>query len=94
MNQYAGQQLTKGSQAEVYAGHFIANHLKAIGGGKTYAQLSAEAQADPSNAKLAATVQTVFQGETSAASCSTHTRSGRSASSPVSRRSPRSLPPL
>ena len=43
MHQYAGQQLTTGAQAEVYADHFIANHLKAIGGGKTYAQLSAEA---------------------------------------------------
>ncbi len=43
MHQYAGQQLTTGAQAEVWADHFIANHLKVIGGGKTYAQLSAEA---------------------------------------------------
>ena len=35
MRQYGGQQLTTGAQAEVYADHFIANHLKAIGGGKT-----------------------------------------------------------
>jgi len=64
MRQYAGQQLTTGAQAEVYADHFIANHLNAIGGGKTYAQLSAQAQADPANTKLAATVDTVFKGET------------------------------
>jgi len=64
MNQYAGQQLTTGAQAEVYADHFIKNHLNAIGGGKTYAQLSAEAQADPTNTKLASTVETVFKGET------------------------------
>jgi hypothetical protein len=64
MRQYAGQQLTTGAQAEVYADHFIANHLKAIGGGRTYAQLSAQAQADPTNTKLAATVETVFKGET------------------------------
>ena len=64
MRQYGGQQLTTGAQAEVYAGHFIANHLKAIGGGKTYAQLSAEAIAQPSNAALAAQVATVFKGET------------------------------
>src|SRR5580698_10584395 len=64
MRQYGGQQLTTGPQAEVYADHFIANHLKAIGGGKTYSQLSSQAQADPTNTKLAATVQTVFQGET------------------------------
>ena len=64
MHQYAGQQLTTGAQAEVYADHFIANHLKAIGGGKTYAQLSAEAIAQPKNAVLAAQVATVFKGET------------------------------
>jgi hypothetical protein len=64
MNKYAGQQLKTGAQAEVYADHFIANHLKAIGGGKTYAQLSAESQAAPTDAKLAATVETVFKGET------------------------------
>src|SRR6202034_1870583 len=64
MRPYGGQQLTTGAQAEVYADHFIANHLKAIGGGKTYAQLSAEAIAQPNNAKLAAQVDTVFKGET------------------------------
>ena len=64
MRQYGGQQLTTGAQAEVYADHFIANHLKAIGGGKTYAQLSAEAIAQPKNTALAAQVATVFKGET------------------------------
>ncbi len=64
MHQYAGQQLTTGAQAEVYADHFIANHLKAIGGGKTYAQLSTEAQAQPKNTVLAGEVATVFKGET------------------------------
>jgi hypothetical protein len=64
MQQYAGQQLTTGAQAEVYADHFIANHLKTIGGGQTYAQLSTQAQAQPNNAKLQATVNTMFKGET------------------------------
>ena len=64
MKQYAGQQLTTGAQAEVYADHFIANHLKVIGNGKTYAQVSALAQADPTNAKLATTVETMFKGQT------------------------------
>ena len=64
MRQYGGQQLTTGAQAQVYADHFIAIHLKTIGGGKTYAQLSTEAQADPTNTKLAATVATMFKGET------------------------------
>jgi hypothetical protein len=39
-------------------------HLQAIGGGKTYAQLSTAAQADPTNTKLAAQVETVFKGQT------------------------------
>jgi hypothetical protein len=64
MRQYGGQQLTTGAQAEVYADHFIAVHLQTIGGGKTYAQLSTQAQADPTNTTLAATVNTVFKGET------------------------------
>jgi hypothetical protein len=63
MRQYGGQQLTTGAQAEVYADHFIANHLKVIGGGKTYAQVSAAALASPGNAKLAATADTLFKGE-------------------------------
>jgi len=64
MRQYGGQLMTSGAQAEVYADHFIANHLKVIGGGKTYAQLSTESLAQPTNAKLAAQVETVFKGET------------------------------
>jgi hypothetical protein len=64
MHQYAGQQLTTGPQAHVYANDFIANHLEVIGGGKTYSQLSTELQADKSNTQLAETVQTMFQGET------------------------------
>jgi len=64
MHQYAGQLMTNGAQAEVYADHFIANHLKEIGGGKTYAQLSAQSLAQPNNTALAQQVQTVFRGET------------------------------
>ncbi len=64
MRKYAGQQLTTGAQAGTYADHFIAVHLTKIGGGKTYAQLSAAAQADPTNTELAGQVETVFKGET------------------------------
>jgi hypothetical protein len=56
--------MTTGAQANTYANNFIAVHLNEIGGGKTYSQLSAEAQADPTNTKLAATVDTVFKGTT------------------------------
>lgn len=64
MHQYAGQLMTNGAQAEVYADHFIANHLIAIGGGKTYSQLSALSLGQPKNVALAAQVQTVFRGTT------------------------------
>ncbi len=64
MHQYAGQLMTTGAQAEVYADHFIANHLLAAGGGKTYSQLSELSLAQPTNAKLAAQVQTMFRGTT------------------------------
>ncbi len=68
ISQYAGQQLVTGKQAEAYADHFIAVHLQEIGGGKTYAELSAEAMAlpkgSPEYTAAEAKVQTVFQGTT------------------------------
>jgi hypothetical protein len=39
-------------------------HLRSIGGGKTYAQLSAASLANPKDTALAGQVQTVFRGET------------------------------
>jgi hypothetical protein len=64
VSQYAGQQLLTGQQAEAYADHFIAVHIQDMTGGKTYSQLSTQAQAQPNNTKLAAEVNTVFKGET------------------------------
>ncbi len=64
MAKYAGQTMTNGAQAETYANYFIARHLYLIGGGKTYSQLSAESLTHPTNAALAAQVQTVFRGTT------------------------------
>jgi len=64
MRKYAGQQLTTGAQAETYANHYIAVHLKKTGGGKTYSELSAAALKDPNNQKLAGQVATMFKGET------------------------------
>jgi hypothetical protein len=62
MGPYAGQLMTTGAQAHVYADNFIAFHLSKMGG--TYSQLSAESIAQPNNAKLAALVSTVFKGTT------------------------------
>ncbi|HEU0239593.1 MAG TPA: hypothetical protein VFR11_09995 [Micromonosporaceae bacterium] len=64
LNQYAGQQLVTGAQAKAYADHFIAVHLSEVAGGKTYAQVSTAAQADPNNTALQAQVNTLFKGET------------------------------
>ncbi len=64
LNQYAGQQLTTGAQAEAYANHFIGVHLNEIAGGQTYAQLSAKAQANPTDTALAGQVGAMFKGET------------------------------
>ena len=62
MSQYAGQQLTTGAQAKVYADDFIAVHLDEIAGGQTYSQLSAAAIAKPTDTKLAGQVATIFKG--------------------------------
>jgi hypothetical protein len=68
LEKYAGEPLTTGAQAEAYADHFIAYHLQEIGGGMTYAQLSAAAMALPAGSAAytaaEARVQTVFQGTT------------------------------
>jgi len=64
VSQYAGQQLVTGQQAQSYADNFIAVHITNMTGGKTYAQLSSAALANPNDAKLAAQVATVFKGET------------------------------
>ncbi len=65
---YAGQQLVNGTQAEVYADHFIENHLKEVAGGQTYAQVSGKfitmKPSDPNYATVAAERATLFQGET------------------------------
>jgi hypothetical protein len=61
---YAGQQLTTGEQAKVYANNYINAHLKEIAGGKTYAEVSALAREDPANKELQAQKATLFQGET------------------------------
>jgi hypothetical protein len=64
MTVYAGQEMTTGAQAQTYADHFIAVHLREIGGGLTYSQLSAKALADPKNTALADQVAAVFKGTT------------------------------
>ena len=64
MNVYGGQQLTTGEQAKVYANSFIGVHLSEVANGKTYSQMSALAQANPTDTKIAGQVATLFKGET------------------------------
>lgn len=69
MKQYAGQTMTTGYQAHTYAERFIANHLKEIGQGKTYAYWSgkalAEQQSNPKQFAIDNTIAlTLFRGET------------------------------
>lgn len=61
---YAGQQVTTGAQAAVFANNYIAAHIQTIGGGKTYSELSTESRANPEDKALAGKVDTVFRGET------------------------------
>ena len=69
MRQYAGQQLTTGAQAQVYADHFIAVHLNEIGGGKTYAQLSTRPRPTRPTTKLAGQVTRCSRVRRCAACC-------------------------
>jgi hypothetical protein len=61
MGQYAGQQMTTGAQAQVYADDFLGFHLSKM---PTYSAASAAAIANPNNAKDQAMVATVFKGTT------------------------------
>ncbi|HVC39312.1 MAG TPA: hypothetical protein VNH20_04975 [Candidatus Dormibacteraeota bacterium] len=62
--QYAGQEVLTGAQAEAYADHFIAVHLSQMPYHGIYSTVSAASLAHPTNAALAAEVQTVFRGTT------------------------------
>lgn len=65
---YAGQQVTNGTQAEVFADHYIKVHLGKVAGGKTYSEVSAAflqmKPTDPNYQAVAGQRQTLFMGET------------------------------
>jgi len=65
---YAGQQLIDGKQAQVYADHYIANHLKEVANGQTYSQVSNKfltmQPTDPGYQAVSQQRATLFQGET------------------------------
>src|SRR3954452_24432401 len=65
---YAGQQVVTGTQAEVFADHYIKVHLNEAAGGKTYSEVSGAFitmdPKDPNYATVAQQRQTLFMGET------------------------------
>src|SRR5437868_15438886 len=63
LQQYGGQQVVNGDMARAYANGFIGRHLDKVAGGLKYSEVSAQAQANPSDQKLAGQVQTLFRGE-------------------------------
>ena len=62
VSQYAGEQLLTGRQAEVYANHFIAQHLYDMPYHGVYSKISTAAMANPKDAELAALKQVSFMG--------------------------------
>jgi hypothetical protein len=64
LNKYAGEQMVNGAQAQAYADHFIAVHLKGVADGQTYAEVSAKALQNPDDQTLQGQAQTLFRGET------------------------------
>jgi hypothetical protein len=61
---YAGQKVTTGDQALVFANEYIALHMEESLGGKTYSELSTESRAKPDDQELKGKVETAFRGET------------------------------
>jgi hypothetical protein len=64
VSKYAGQPLTTGEQAKVYANDFIAVHLSEMPMGGVYSKISAASMAKPNDQKLATLKQVSFQGTT------------------------------
>ena len=65
---YAGQQVTNGEQAQVFADHYIKVHMTGMADGKTYSQVSEEWLAmdpqDPKYGEVGQLRQSLFMGET------------------------------
>ena len=73
LDQYAGQEMLTGAQAQAYADHYIKVHMNEASGGKTYSEVSGQYIQQCSDPKQAATEacqelgglrQTLFMGDT------------------------------
>jgi len=63
LQKYAGQPVDNGVKAKAYADEFIWVHMMKASGGKTYAEVSADAKASPDDKALAGLKTTMFQGD-------------------------------
>jgi hypothetical protein len=64
LNQYGGQLLTTGPQAEAYADHYLAVRLSDMPYGGVYSRISSAARAGLTDKQLAGLALTSFQGST------------------------------
>ncbi len=64
LQRYAGQAVDNGPKAKAYADQFIKEHLTHVADGKSYSEVSAAANADPTDEELAGQAQSLFRGET------------------------------
>lgn len=63
LQQYAGTQVDNGDKARAYADEYIWVHMMKSSDGKTYAEVSEAARANPKDQKLSALKATLFQGD-------------------------------
>jgi len=63
LQQYGGQPVDNGVKAKAYADEYIWVHMMKSSGGKTYAEASTDARANPTDQKLAGIKNTLFQGD-------------------------------
>lgn len=63
LQQYAGQAVDNGAKAKAFADEFIWVHMMKASGGKTYAEVSSAAQANPKDQQLATLKNVLFQGD-------------------------------
>ena len=64
LQKYAGQLVDSPEKAKAYANGYIGRHLDQMSGGKTYAEISNEAMANPDDANLQELKASLFQGQT------------------------------
>lgn len=62
LQQYAGQLVDTGPKAKAYANEFIWQHMMDASDGRSFAEVSSEARANPGDEELADLRQTLFEG--------------------------------